>query len=133
MYLIAYTWLIIYARISLTHLYISCFICLLLLRESYNCNCIGKAQRGSTSTVRNKVRFYIHLVLYLLTALVYWEILIFGDILSVVVPLSHRKLLSITSLYDVHKKEEIVLHYAFHTFRLNICVGPLFQQNDPYY
>ena len=47
------------ARVALTHLYISCLLCLLLLRANYNCNCIGKAQHGSTSTVRNKVQFYI--------------------------------------------------------------------------
>ena len=41
-----------------TFIYI-CLVCLLLLRENCNCNCIRKAQQGSTSIVLNKVRFYI--------------------------------------------------------------------------
>ena len=49
----------IIARIALTHLYISCVLCLLLLRENCNCNCIGKSQWGSTSTVQKRVQSYV--------------------------------------------------------------------------
>ena len=44
---------------SMKFLYISCFLCLLLLRAKCKSNCIGKTQRGSTSTIQNKVQFYI--------------------------------------------------------------------------
>ena len=52
----SYTWWFIYARVGLTLLYIAWLSCLLLLRVNYKCKGVGKAQRGSTSTMQNKVR-----------------------------------------------------------------------------
>ena len=48
---------LIYATVGLTLLYIECLSCLLLLRVNCEYKLVGKSQWGSTSTVRNKVRF----------------------------------------------------------------------------
>ena len=98
MRLISYTLLIIYVRVDLTPYYITCLSCLMLLRE--NCECKRELEKLNEDLLQPSGTRYdlVSLSVRCLVSLAYWERFIFGVKLSVVVPPSHRKFLSIRKL-----------------------------------